>query len=232
MSKEAFPESKLGTNEKQRRENRMINMTNKKMWAIIVALVVVVAIVAVATAVSSKPTEEAEISPPDAPTEVVASEAETESTTAEDGVNMGSITGSDQGNEDMSKLPKEEQDRIKAQHEAEQAKAQEQTQETTTTPEETQSTTPPAQEPTTPPQPSGPSGTAGTAMFNGSPARAFNSVSELNGLQPIKAFETVMINGVPYGWTGVSWEDMSATLTVGGGSLVVEGGLSGIQVGY
>ena len=202
-------------------------MTNKKMWAIIVALVVVVVIVAVATAVSSKPTEEAEISPPDAPTEVVASEAETESTTAEDGVNMGSITGSDQGNEDMSKLPKEEQDRIKAQHEAEQQAKTEETPTETQQPE-----TPPQQEPTTPPQSSGPSGTAGTAMFNGSPARAFNSVSELNGLQPIKAFETVMINGVPYGWTGVSWEDMSATLTVGGGSLVVEGGLSGIQVGY
>lgn len=199
-------------------------MTNKKMWAIIVALVVVVAIVAVATAVSSKPTEEAEISPPDASTEVIASEAETESTTAEDGVNMGSITGSDQGNEDMSKLPKEEQDRIKAQHEAEQAKAQEQTQEPTT---------PPAQEPSTPPsQPSGPSGTAGTATHNGSTVRAFNSVSDLNGLKPIEVFETVMVNGVPYGWTGDSWEDMSATLTVGGGSIVIEGGLSDELVGY
>ena len=208
-------------------------MTNKKMWAIIVALIVVVAIIAVATGVFSKPPEEVEISPPDAPADVVASETETEHTTAEDNVNMGSLPGSGQGNEDMSKLPKEEQDRIKAQHEAEQVKAQEQTQEPTTPPEETQPTTPPAQEPSTPPsQPSGPSGTAGTAMFNGSPARAFNSVSELNGLQPIKAFETVMINGVPYGWTGVAWEDMSATLTVGGGSLVVEGGLSGIQVGY
>ena len=208
-------------------------MTNKKMWAIIVALIVVVAIVAVATGVFSKPPADDEGTPPDAPTEVVASETETEPTTAEDDVNMGSLPGSGQGNEDMSKLPKEEQDRIKAQHEAEQAKAQEQTQETTTPPEETQPTTPPAQEPTTPPQSSGPSGTAGTAMFNGSPARAFNSVSELNGLQPIKAFETVMVNGVPYGWTGVSWEDMSDTLTVGGGGLYIEGGgLSGEQAGY
>ena len=206
-------------------------MTNKKMWAIIVALVVVVAIVAVATAVSSKPTEEAEISPPDAPTEVVASEAETEPTTAEDGVNMGSITGSGTGGgnlvPDPSKLPKEEQDRIKAQHEAEQAKAEE-------TPTETQQpTTPPAQEPSTPPsQPSGPSGTAGTATHNGSTVRAFNSVSDLNGLKPIEVFETVMVNGVPYGWTGDSWEDMSATLTVGGGSIVIEGGLSDELVGY
>ena len=203
-------------------------MTNKKMWTIIVALVVVVAIVAVATAVSSKPTEEAEISPPDAPTEVIASEAETESTTAEDGVNMGSITGSDQGNEDMSKLPKEEQDRIKAQHEAEQAK----TQETTTTPDETQPSTPPQQEPTTPPQSSGPSGTAGTATINGSTVRAFNDVSELNGLQPIKAFESVMVGGVPYKWDGVEWYNATANMTVGGGSIVIEGGLSDELVGY
>lgn len=211
----------------------MMNMTNKKMWAIIVALVVVVAIIAVATGVFSKPPADDEGTPPDAPTEVVREEKEdepdVEGTGVEDDVNMGSITGSGQGNEDMSKLPKEEQDRIKAQHEAEQAK----TQETTTPPEETQPATPPAQEPSTPPsQPSGPSGTAGTATFNNSPVRAFNSVSELNGLQPIKPFETVMVNGVPYRWTGSEWGDASATTTVGGGSLTIVGGdLSGHQVG-
>ena len=203
-------------------------MTNKKMWAIIVALVVVVAIIAVVTGVFSKPPADDEGTPPDAPPEVVREEKEdepdVEGTGVEDDVNMGSITGSGQGNEDMSKLPKEEQDRIKAQHEAEQAKAQEQTQEPTT---------PPAQEPSTPPsQPSGPSGTAGTATHNGSTVRAFNSVSDLNGLKPIEVFETVMVNGVPYGWTGDSWEDMSATLTVGGGSIVIEGGLSDELVGY
>ena len=208
-------------------------MTNKKMWAIIVALIVVVAIVAVATGVFSKPPADDEGTPPDAPIDVVASETETEHTTAEDNVNMGSLPGSGQGNEDMSKLPQEEQDRIKAQHEAEQAKAQEQTQETTTPPEETQPTTPPAQEPSTPPsRPSGPSGTAGTAMHNGSTVRAFNSVSDLNGLQPIKAFECVMVNGVPYKWDGSEWFDASANEVVGGGTLIVEGGLSGEQAGY
>ena len=213
-------------------------MTNKKMWAIIVALIVVVAIVAVATGVfSSKPPEEAEISPPDAPPDVAASETETELTTAEDDANIGSLPGSGTGGgnlvPDPSKIPQEEKERIEAQHQAEQAKTQEQTQEPTTPPEETQPTTPPAQEPSTPPsQPSGPSGTAGTAMFNGSPVRAFNSVSELNGLQPIKTFETVMIGGTPYRWDGMEWYDATANMTVGGGSIVVEGGLSGIQVGY
>lgn len=202
-------------------------MTNKKMWAIIVALIVVVAIVAVATGVFSKPPADDEGTPPDAPTEVVREEKEdepdVEGTGVEDDVNMGSITGSGQGNEDMSKLPKEEQDRIKAQHEAEQAKTQEQTQETTTTP---------AQGPSTPSTPSGPSGTAGTAMHNGSTVRAFNSVSDLNGLKPIKPFETVMVGNTPYDWDGSAWFNATDLTTVGGGTLIVEGGLSGEQAGY
>ena len=69
-------------------------------------------------------------------------------------------------------------------------------------------------------------------MFNGSPVRAFNSVSELNGLQPIKAFETVMVGNTPYGWDGMEWFDATANMTVGGGSIVIEGGLSDELVGY
>ena len=89
-------------------------------------------------------------------------------------------------------------------------------------------------EPQSPPTTPGvPSGTAGTAMINNSPVRAFNDVSELNGLQPIKPFEDVMVGGVPYGWDGYEWFDATALMTVGGGSLTIVGGdLSGIQVGY
>ena len=88
-------------------------------------------------------------------------------------------------------------------------------------------------EPQLPPTtPSVPSGTAGTATINNSPVRAFNDVSELNGLQPIKPFEHVMVGNVPYAWDGYEWFDATATMTVGGGSIVIEGGLSDELVGY
>lgn len=69
---------------------------------------------------------------------------------------------------------------------------------TTTQQPAEQTTTEPEQKPEAKPQSSG-----GTAMYNGHPVRAVNSVSELGTAQ--KPFETVMVNGIPYKWNGSIW---------------------------
>ena len=60
--------------------------------------------------------------------------------------------------------------------------------------------------------------------------REFASVSDLNGVSPIKEFEIVSVGGVPYTWTGYEWADYSGFSTE-----VIDvdiGGLSGELVGY
>ena len=68
---------------------------------------------------------------------------------------------------------------------------------TTTQQPAEQTTTEPEQKPEAKPQSSG-----GTTMYEGVPVRVVDS---LNGLTPNKPFETVMVNGVAYGWDGSQW---------------------------
>lgn len=186
------------------------------MTAIAGLMVLLAAVAAVTFGVFDKPEEPIEASP--AYVETLG--AEEEAAEAGDGVNMGSepageeITGQDVTVE-IRELPEEEQERVTEQREAEQT-AQEAAQQPV---ENNENTEQPTTQPEQKPQVTAINGTAGTADFNGSPARAFNDVSELNGLKPIKPFETVMINGTPYGWTGSEWGDATGNLTVGGGGV-------------
>ena len=75
-------------------------------------------------------------------------------------------------------------------------------------------------------------GSSGTAIVNGRSVRAFNSVSDLNGVSPQKPFETVSVNGVPYKWTGSKWADASQNYADTPNDYTEIGGLSGIQVGH
>ena len=97
-------------------------------------------------------------------------------------------------------------------------------------------TEPPKEE--TPPASGGSTGgsssggsSGGTATVNGRSVRAFNSVSDLNGLTPQKPFETVSVNGVPYKWTGSMWADASQNYADTPNDYTEIGGLSGIKVG-
>ena len=74
-----------------------------------------------------------------------------------------------------------------------------------TEPVEQTTTQQPAEQTEQKPQPQQSSG--GTAMYNGHPVRAVNSVSELG--TPQKPFETVMVNGVAYKWDGSTWFKVS-----------------------
>lgn len=78
-----------------------------------------------------------------------------------------------------------------------------------TEPVEQTTTQQPAEQTEQKPQPQQSSG--GTAMYNGRPVRSVSSVSELGTAK--KPFETVMVNGVPYRWTGSEWGKLSTERT-------------------
>ena len=118
----------------------------------------------------------------------------------------------------------------------------------TETPEDKTTTTQPPVEQTTPvqqnPAPannegsgsgsgSSNSGRTSSVVINGKTwnnVRYFDSVEELNGVAPIKEFEKVSVDGVPYAWNGYEWIDYSGFSTE-----VVEldlGEWDGTYVGY
>ena len=210
----------------------MKSWIKENVWIILMVLVIVVGILAI-LGVFDKPKEPVVVNPPSAPMEALRTE-EDETTGAEDGANLGSEPAGEEVTAqnvtvEIKDLPKEEQERVTEQREAEQT-AQEAAQQPPV--ENNENTEEPTPQPEPQPKVTSTSGTAGTAEINGSTVRAFNDVSELVGLKPVKPFEDIMVGGVNYGWTGTAWEDMSATLTVGGEVNVIEGGLTGELVGY
>ena len=60
------------------------------------------------------------------------------------------------------------------------------------------------------------SGRTSSVVINGQTVtgvRYFDSVDQLNGVAPVKEFEKVSVNGVPYAWNGYEWIDYSGFYT-------------------